>query len=276
MSYGDDYEDERARRLPAQTRTRLPDDVDGSPRPPASPRRSLVTIVGVIVLLLAAIVIANQTGSGDGDGESSDEQGSDGQAEPTAPTGEQPVDGSNSGIPSGFAQTEQGAESAAANYAVALGGEGMFDPAQRPGIVSAVYSPEVAASRAADLEAAYTDPDFLERIGLSESGDAPEGMTFVSRIIPVGTTVVEFSESTATVDVWYSSLFGLAGTESTNPVSESWYTSTYDLVWINDDWKVTDFSQEDGPVPVARDQRASTSDEMAEAVEEFGGFTYAR
>src|SRR4051794_38037832 len=117
MSYGDDYEDPRARRAPAQTRTRLPEDEEATPRQPASPKRSLATIVAVAVLLLAAIVVANQTG-GDGDGDTDDQ--SEGQSQPTAPTGEQPVDGTMNGIPSGFDQTEQGAESAAANYAVAL------------------------------------------------------------------------------------------------------------------------------------------------------------
>lgn len=59
-------------------------------------------------------------------------------------------------------------------------------------------------------------------------------------------------------------------------MSESWYTTTYQLKWINGDWKVTDFTQKDGPVPVGRDQKASTADDMTKAVEEYGGFTYAR
>ena len=35
-------------------------------------------------------------------------------------------------------------------------------------------------------------------------------------------------------------------------------------------------SQKDGPTPVNGDNRASTADEIAKAVEEYGGFTYAR
>ncbi|MGP3967114.1 hypothetical protein [Streptomyces sp. 6N223] len=278
MSYGDDLDDLRARRLPVQTRTRtrLPEEEDPSPRQPASPRRSLVTILGVIVLLLGAIVIANQTGGGGSEGSASDEPAGGGQAEATAPSGELPVEGEVAGIPSGFAQTEQGAESAAANYAVALEGEGMFDAEQRQAIVGAVYAPDVAAERSADLDAAYSDPDFLTRIGLEEDGEVPAGMDFVSRVVPVGTSVVEFGADSARVAVWYSALFGLAGVESTNPVTESWYTTTYDLVWADGDWKVTGSSQEDGPVPVARDQRASSAEEMSDAVERFGGFTYAR
>jgi pyruvate/2-oxoglutarate dehydrogenase complex dihydrolipoamide acyltransferase (E2) component len=95
-------------------------------------------------------------------------------------------------------------------------------------------------------------------------------------VVPVGTVLVDYGETTATVAVWYSSLFGLAGEDSTTPVTESWYTNTYNLSWVDGDWKVADFEQEDGPVPVARDQRASTAEVMAEAIKEYGGFTYAR
>jgi len=51
---------------------------------------------------------------------------------------------------------------------------------------------------------------------------------------------------------------------------------TLQLRWANSDWKVESFSQKDGPTPVPGDSRASSADEMAKAVEEYGGFTYAR
>jgi hypothetical protein len=92
----------------------------------------------------------------------------------------------------------------------------------------------------------------------------------------VGTKVTSSGTDSATVEIWYTSLFGLSGEASTNPVSESWYTTTYELKWVGNDWKVTDFQQKDGPVPVGRDQKASTADDMTKAVEEYGGFTYAR
>ncbi|WP_049579557.1 hypothetical protein [Streptomyces sp. SBT349] len=277
MSYGDDYDDTRTGRLPSQTRTRLPEQEEpASRRAPASPGRSIITIVAVIVILLAAIVFANL--SRDGDGGSGDGDGGDGgnAAQATAPTGERPVDGATNGIPTGHPRTEQGAQSAAANYAVALGGVEMYDELSRQTIVETVYAPDAAADRAAEFDDAYSNPEFLQRIGLDASGTAPDGLTFISRTIPVGTAVVAYTDDTATVSVWYSSLFGLAGTESRNPVTESWYTNTYELVWAQEDWRVTDFTQEDGPAPVGRDQRASTAEEMADAIEQFGGFTYAR
>ncbi|MGV9653644.1 hypothetical protein [Streptomyces sp. NPDC003554] len=258
-----------------QTRTRLPEragDVYGGARRGRSSSRSLVTVVGVVVLLIAAIAFANR-GGGDSSSDSGDNKPN---TSATAASGTRPVKSKSSGIPSGFAHDQQGAASAAANYGVALGSTGMFDAAQRHTIVDAVYTPQVAANRQADLDRAYSNKEFLSNIGLTSDGTAPGGATFVSRIIPVGTKVTKYSSVSATVELWYTSLFGLSGDASTNPVSESWYTTTYQLKWTNGDWKVTDFTQKDGPVPVGRDQKASTADDMTKAVEEYGGFTYAR
>ncbi|MFI9650834.1 hypothetical protein ACIHAA_31785 [Streptomyces sp. NPDC052040] len=258
-----------------QTRTRLPDratDVYGGARRGRSSSRSLTTVVGVVVLLIAAIAFANRGGDSSADGTPDNKPN----AAPTAATGTRPVRTTPGTIPSGYPHNEQGAQSAAANYAVALGSTGMFDTGQRHAIVSAVYAPAVAVARQSGLDAAYSSEKFLSNIGLDRDGRAPSGETFVSRIIPVGTKTTAYSSGRATVELWYTSLFGLSGSSSTNPVSESWYTTTYQLTWIDNDWKVTDFTQKDGPVPVGRDQRASTADDMTKAVEEYGGFTYAR
>jgi hypothetical protein len=262
-----------------QTRTRLPGSGDadiygGARRPPRSGSRSLITVVGVVVLLIAAIAFANQGGGGGDD----DAPGSakEPTAQPTAPSGVRPVKGDTAGIPTGYAQDEQGAQSAAANYAVALGSDGMFDKTRRDEIVNTVYAPDVAAARRGDLDRVYSSKGFLTGIGLKADGTAPDGLTFITRFNPVGAKMESFTPTKASVSVWYSALFGLAGEGSQNPVTESWYTNTFDLRWVDGDWKVADFTQKDGPVPVGRDQAASGAQEMADAVQQFGGFTYAR
>ncbi|MET8475603.1 hypothetical protein ABZY90_36060 [Streptomyces sp. NPDC006422] len=252
-----------------QTRTRLPEGPDvygGARRPGRSPSRSLVTVVGVVVLLIAAIAFANRGGDASG---GSGSGGAKPEAAPTAPSGTKPVS-------SGFAHDEQGAQSAAANYAVRLGGADMFDKAKRNRIVDDVYTPQAADARRADLDKVYSSESFLTGIGLNKDGTAPNGSTFVSRIIPVGTKTTAYTDDKATVSIWYTSLFGLSGEGTQNPVSESWYTNSYKLRWVEGDWKVEDFTQKDGPVPVGRDQRASTADDMTKAVKEYGGFSYAR
>ncbi len=236
-----------------------------------------MTVVGVVVLLIAAIAFANMGGGGgSGTAGSGDGARKGVGSEPTRPSGVKPVDGKTGGIASGFAHSEQGAQSAAANFAVALGSDGMFRAASRREIVGAVYATDVAAVRQGDLDKVYSDPAFLKKIGLDAGGNAPKGMTFVSRTNPAGARIVKYEGDTASVAVWYSSLFGLAGEGSTTPVAESWYTNTFDLKWTDNDWKVTGFTQKDGPTPVGRDQAASSAKEMSDAVEGFGGFTYAR
>ncbi|MFI5690052.1 hypothetical protein [Streptomyces sp. NPDC051636] len=261
-----------------ETRTRLPerggDPYGGARRGGRSSSRSLVTVVGVIVLLIAAIAFANRGDDSSSDGGS--DSGDKPKAAATAASGTKPVGSKTGGIPTGFARDQQGAESAAANYSVALGSADMFNTARRHEIVDTVYAPHVAAARQSALDSAYSSESFLSNIGLNKDGTTPSGQTFVSRVIPVGTKVTSMTGDNATVQVWYTSLFGLPGGTSTNPVSESWYTTTYELKWVDNDWKLTDFQQKDGPVPVGRDQKASTADDMTKAVEEYGGFTYAR
>ncbi|MFI0785016.1 hypothetical protein ACH4Q6_05360 [Streptomyces lydicus] len=265
-----------------QTRTRLPGsegDLYGSGRRPRTgmSSRNLVTIVGVIVLLLAAIAFANRDGSGNNESPGDSAKGpAAGAARPTSPTGTKPVAGKTSGIATGFAKTEQGAQSAAANYVVALSSDGMYNGDRRHAIIQTVYAPSVAASRKNSLDKAYSDATALGRAGLKPDGTAPKGMTFISRANPVGTKVDSFKGDTAKVSVWYSALFGLAGAQSQNPVAESWYTNTFDLTWVNGDWKVTSSTQKDGPAPVGRDQAAASADDMTKAVQGYGGFTYAR
>ncbi|MEV7545578.1 hypothetical protein [Streptomyces sp. NPDC089915] len=258
-----------------QTRTRLPDspsDAYGTPRRTPRASRGLITVVGVVVLLIAAIAFANQSH----DTPNTPTSNKPPTTNPTAPTGTAPVTAKSAGIPKGFAHDEQGAQSAAANYTVALGSDGMFDAARRKAIVQAVYTPDTAAARQAELDRLYSDPGFLGRIGLEAGGKAPKNMVFVSRTNPAGTKMEKIDGDTATVSVWSSTLFGLAGEGSKSPVSEGWYTNTFELRWVNGDWWVSNFTQKDGPTPVGRDQTASSAEDMSAAVSQFGGLTYAR
>jgi hypothetical protein len=258
------------------TRTRLPEGGSTTARrPPARSSRTLVTVVGVFVLLIAALAIATH---GTGSGSSSSAAGPHApHATSTAPTGTRPPTASAATpIPTTYPHTPEGAQSAAANYAVALGGNGMFSADSRHQIVATVYAPDVTASRQKQFDTAYTDPQFLKRVGLTSSGTAPAGMTFVSRADPVGTKLDSATSGAATVEVWYSSLFGLAGNGSTTPVAESWYTDTFQLTWTANTWKVVNFGQKDGPAPVGHDQTASSAQAITDAVNGFGGLTYAR
>ncbi|MFF8470865.1 hypothetical protein [Streptomyces griseus] len=260
-----------------QTRTRLPDGDGGLPhaRRPVRNSRSLVTITGVVVLLIAAIAFANRGGGGDEDAASGTKKPGTVGSVPTAPTGTKPVQSKNGTIASGFAQDEQGAQSAAANYAVALGSAEMFTKESRRSIIQATHDPAVVAELQDSLDTAYSAA-FLKNVGLNDDGSTPTGLTFVSRTVPVGTKVVKMETDTATVEVWSTGLVGLAGQGSTKPVTETWFTISQELKWVGGDWKISSSTQTEGPTPVNGDNRASTADEMAAAVDAYGGFTYAR
>ncbi|MFJ9620843.1 hypothetical protein [Streptomyces sp. NPDC101181] len=260
-----------------QTRTRLPDGDAGNPgaRRPVRNSRSLITITGVVVLLIAAIAFANRGGgSDDGASRNTANPGAGGSA-PTAATGTKPVQGKNGTIASGFARDEQGAQSAAANYAVALGSAEMFNQEQRASIVRSLAHSSSLATLQSGFDADYSQ-EFLKQIGLNADGSAPAGSTFVNRTLPAGTKVTSYSSNQAEVEVWCAGLFGLTGDKSTKPVTSGWFTVTMSLKWNGSDWKVIKTGQQTGPSPVTGDNPVSQSDEIADAVNEFGGFTYAR
>jgi hypothetical protein len=275
MTLGNDDETSGGYGGTGHTRTRLPDrpgDVYGGARRGRSSSRSLVTVVGVVVLLIAAIAFANRGGD---DSSPTDGAAAQPEAASTAASGNRPVEAKTGGIPSGFAQDEEGAQSAAANYAVTLGSTGMFNKGTRHSIVDGIYTPAAAAKLQSAMDQAYS-ADFLSKLGLDANGNAPAGSTFVSRTVPVGTKVEQFSATSAKVAVWYMGLIGMSGEGSTDPVSSTWKTWSFDLQWVGGDWKITADTQTDGPAPVPGDDRAASSDAISKAIEEYGGFTYAR
>ncbi|MFB7281293.1 hypothetical protein ACFCZV_29830 [Streptomyces hydrogenans] len=259
-----------------QTRTRLPEgntgDVHGGTRRPARGSRSLLMGVGVVVLLVAAIALANRGGD---PSDASASTTSPGKAAATAPTGTRPVTGTNGTVPTGYAHDEQGAQSAAANYAVALGSTDMYQRGPREALVRAVYAPEVVDGLLKRLDTLYS-PAFMANTGLEPDGTAPTDLTFVARTVPIGTKVTDYSDAGATVEVWYVNLTGLAGKGSTKPVTSAWFTSTQKLGWTAEGWRLTSNDEREGPTPVNGDSRASVAEEIAAAVEQYGGFTYAR
>ncbi|GAA2742935.1 MULTISPECIES: hypothetical protein [Kitasatospora] len=265
------------------TRTRLP-VAEQSTHPvngrQARPLRTLLTVIGVVTLLVLAISIANR-GKPDpakaGSATGSDHASAAGEPAPanTAATGQQPVTTTANGIANGFPHSDQGAQSAAANYAVALGSADMFRTDTRHTIVTTLADPTVLPQLQSRLDQAFT-PETIAHFGLDAQGKAPKGQTFVSRIVPVGTRTTNQADTATRVEVWCTGLYGLAGETSTNPVSQDWYTLTLTMRWTGSDWKLTDFTRKAGPAPVPGDQQAATAKEITDAVQQFGGFRYAR
>ncbi|MFD8085482.1 hypothetical protein ACFV4F_27705 [Kitasatospora sp. NPDC059722] len=262
------------------TRTRLPvgeqpsSQLNGrQPRP----LRTLLAVLVVVTLLVVAISIANH-GKPDpgGTARSSDH------ATPTAPagagpapSGDQPVGTTSNGIPSGYPHTDQGAQSAATNYAVALGGADMFRADTRHTIVTTIADPAALPTLQTRLDQGFGG-DTAARYGLDAQGHAPKGLTFVSRTVPVGTKQTGYNDAEAKIEVWCTVLNGVAGEHSVQPVTANWFTMTLSLRWTAGDWKLSDYASRPGPAPMPGDQQAATADEITGAVQQFGGFRYAR
>ena len=94
--------------------------------------------------------------------------------------------------------------------------------------------------------------------------------------MPVGVTLVKSSSKSTTVSVWVVTMSGLAGTGSTHPVTEEWWTVTVDLDWVDNDWKWFGFSETEGPTPLGGDQVPSGPQALQSAINQFGGLRYAR
>jgi hypothetical protein len=251
------------------TRVRLP----GEPRQPAPAPRppwfTGLTVLAVITLVIVAVAFANRGGSAPLPGKGGTSHGKD-----TVPGGARPPQTTRSGIAVGFARTQSGAASAAANYVVALGSAQMFRTASRHQIVVAIADPAIAAQLREQFNRSYTAT--LATFGLDTEGNPPRGQTFVSRALPVGTAVVSYSDDRAVVDVWSAGIIGLAGEKSTKPVTEAWSTTTVTLRWVDGDWKWAGSTHREGPTPVSGLQAASSAEDIARATARFGELRYAR
>jgi hypothetical protein len=267
------------------TRTRYP--AGDAPPDAASgrrPLRTLALVLAAVVALLVVVAVVNRTsgsstpsgaaaGSGGASGNGGSGSGSGANASATAPTGTNPVTTSQDGIATGFPDTSEGAQSAAVNYSVALGSSEMYATDSRHAILQTIIAPSAVNQLQNTTDTQYAQLD--KTLGMTD-GVPPAGFTFVSRPLPAGTKTDSFAPGSATVEVWSDQLGGLAGTGSTQPVTEYWYTLTMHLQWINGDWKIASYTSVDGPAPIGASQQVSSANAMANAVNQFGGFRYAR
>ncbi|MFJ4439684.1 hypothetical protein [Streptomyces sp. NPDC088923] len=260
-----------------QTRTRLPDRA-GPPRGPAPrrPSRGLVVIGAVVALLIAAIAFANQNTDDSPTHPDTTTPAKAPAPAPTTPTGTKPTQSpGQTGIPTGYPHSETGAQSAGANYAVALASQAMLTKNGREKLLAQLLVEDQLAPLEERFDSVYST-DFLAKLGLDAKGNPVDGGTYVSRAMPIGTKTTAYTDTEAKVEVWCTSLSGTASKSTTHPVTTTWYTTVLTLRWERDDWRIAAFTQKDGPTPVNGDGTVSTSEEIEKAVEEYGGFTYAR
>ena len=268
----------------ARTRIKLPTDPYSENLPRRSRLRGPLIVGGVIVALFAVIALVNQGGHKGGGTQAAGATAS-ASATPTpsptaAPTSvTTPYDAGQAsdtadGVPVGYLHSSSGAEAAAANYVVAFNSASMVYSSHRARLVNAIADPAIASSLEGQFDAAYAQID--TNYGLSSSGVAPAGQTYVERAAPVGVSLVSDSGNTATVSVWLVSLSGIAGTNSQHAIEEDWSTVTVTLNWTHGDWKWFSFVSSDGPAPLGGLQTPAAGSTLQAAVSKFGGLRYGR
>jgi hypothetical protein len=206
--------------------------------PDRSRHRRLIIAVGVVVLLIAAIALANR-------------------GWPST----KPRTADNL-LAAEIPHSRQGAQSAAASIAIAVGSERMFSTDRRHDLLQAIVLPDQRTKLINTYDAQYRP--FAERLGLDADGRPPTGAQFVSRAMPVGTTLRSYTGTTATVEVWCSTLFGLTGKNVPEqiPVTAGWLTMTMTLRWTDDGWKEAEFKQKDGPQPTDADAQFGAAPQL--------------
>ena len=266
----------------SRTRVKLPPDPYGE-EPPRRPIRfrALAVLITVGLLLAVAAVVnhrpqpAAQTPAASSTGSTAAPSAAPAvTAVPTviaAGTGAA-AQTTSGGIPVGYADTSAGAEAAAANYVAACWSAPMVSSAARDTLINAIADPAIASQLQGQLNTLFTE--LKGAYGLSASGAAPPGQTFVERTIPVGVSLMSAGSKTSTVAVWVVTMSGLTGTNSSQPVTEGWATVTVTLNWTHKDWKWSSFTEADGPTPLDG-ETPSTPQAVQNALGQFGGLPYA-
>ena len=283
MSLGDDrYGDDPPADYggTGQTRTRLPDGGDAYGGARAAARLTEpVTVVGVVVLLIAAIAFANRGGArrlrrratGGDQGRGRQPHGRHRRrSRSTARTRGHRRRAS----PQRAGRPERGGE--------LRGGAGVRRHVQHGSAGTQIVARDLRPRRRRPTPGGPRQ-GVLRRTSSASIGPrrrrqrarrASPSSPAPSRSAPRSTSP---TATRADVEVWCTGLFGLAGDGSTNPVTEQ--LVHHDLQAAVDrsaTGRSLDYQQKDGPAPVGGDQRPPPPTRSPKAVEEYGGFTYAR
>ena len=262
-----------------RTRIKLPTDPYADERPRRPRPRAPFVVIGVVLVAFLVIALVNRGHSAPSRpaAAASSSAGPNPSQSPTAqtvPYSAGQASDTADGIPVGYPHSVAGAEAAAANYASAIYTTDMVYPWDRHKLVNAIADPAIASSLQGQFDAAYSQLD--TRLGLTSSGTAPSGESFMQRASAVGVSLVSDSGDTAVVSVWEVTLAGLVGGNTQEPVSEDWVTVTVTLNWTHGDWKWFSYQSADGPAPLGGLQTPAAGSTLQAAVTKYGELRYGR
>lgn len=139
-------------------------------------------------------------------------------------------------------RSAEGAVAAAVRYAVTLDGPVVFDEVERRALLEKVAAREAASALEERLRAAATL--ITTRLGIdADDLDAPGT---VWRPVPAGWELRSFDGHRASVAIWGTGVLVLDGRQIDQP---GWRTTTVDVVWERDAWRLLGIRSEGGPTP---------------------------
>ena len=141
------------------------------------------------------------------------------------------------GIPVGFARTERGATAAAVGYV--LSGSVLLDmaPTRVPEAITLMSAEASSTARVAEAQAKLS--------GLRQVLAAGRGPTRYDQAA-LAVRMEAFSDERARVSVWS---VGVLSRDGTAAPQAGWTTSTFELVWEREDWKIWSEQITPGPTP---------------------------
>jgi hypothetical protein len=175
------------------------------------------------------------------------------------------------GVGVGYAHSQQGAVAAAANFTRVLSSDLILDTTRRRAAIAALAAPSAKAR----LQRTFDQAVVPLRQGLGVGDTASDGTQVLLRATPVGWRVEDYSDDRAKVAIWVTSVGGSIGGKVPVPIREGWGTTTVELRWAGDDWKLAESTTTDGPVPIADVAPPTAAGELVDKANEFKEFTYA-
>jgi hypothetical protein len=169
----------------------------------------------------------------------------------------------------GWAHSPAGAIAAATSYTVVLSSELLFDAARRDATVDAIAAPQAHERLRRNLE----DQAKLIAASLLGIQDADKALArvvaskVVFQTIPVRYHLDAYDGTHARVTIWQTGVAGYQ--DSSLPPQEAWGSTKVQLQWIDNDWKETDATVTDGPVPAADSDPPTPAPDLIREVQQF-------
>jgi hypothetical protein len=176
-------------------------------------------------------------------------------------------------VPVGWAHSQAGAIAAATNYTAVLSSELLFDSAKRRLAVDTIAAPEAREQlqRALDATAKTVAAALTRSMGGAAAVVTLDPEKVLFQTIPVRYRVDLYDGAHARISIWQTGVAGYQ--DSSLPAQEAWGVTTVELRWVDEDWKETGATVQDGPAPVA-DETPTPTPVLIREAQRFKEYRY--